>query len=105
MVDAIGAQRRHEGVGDLRLPNHFGKRLGPVAAVESGGHLSIVERVHDKPADIKGLLAHPPEPGYPCYVSVLGELAWMAPREEPVTSVKHKAECSPREFVCTQKCG
>jgi hypothetical protein len=28
-------------------------------------------------------LAHPPEPGYPCYVSVLGELAWMAPREEP----------------------
>ena len=31
----------------------------------------------------KGPLAHPPEPGYPCYVSVLGELAWMAPREEP----------------------
>lgn len=22
---------------------------------------------------------HPPEPGYPCYVSVLGELAWLAP--------------------------
>jgi hypothetical protein len=31
----------------------------------------------------KGPLAHPPEPGYPCYVSVLGELAWMASREEP----------------------
>ena len=54
VVDAIGAQGRHEGVGDLRLPNHFGKRLGPVAAVESGGHFSIVERVPDKPADIKG---------------------------------------------------
>jgi hypothetical protein len=27
--------------------------------------------------------AHPPEPGYPCCVSALGELAWMAPRGEP----------------------
>ncbi len=26
-------------------------------------------------------LAHPPEPGYPCFVSDLGELAWVAPRE------------------------
>ena len=34
------------------------------------------------PENLK-LLAHPPEPGYPCYVSVLGELAWVAPREEP----------------------
>ena len=32
-------------------------------------------------------LAHPPEPGYPCYVSVLGELAWLAPREEPISTV------------------
>src|SRR6218665_4194860 len=29
------------------------------------------------------LPAHPPEPGYPCVVSALGELAWMAPRGEP----------------------
>jgi len=29
------------------------------------------------------LLAHPPEPSYPCYVSVLGELAKLVPREEP----------------------
>ena len=36
-------------------------------------------------AETRGPLAHPPEPGYPCYVSVLGELAWMAPREEPST--------------------
>ncbi len=33
----------------------------------------------------RGLLTHPPEPGYPCCVSALGELAWMAPREEPET--------------------
>jgi hypothetical protein len=26
-------------------------------------------------------LAHPPEPGYPCFISDLGELAWLAPRE------------------------
>ena len=32
-------------------------------------------------------LAHPPEPGYPCYVSVLGELAWVAPRGEPKKSL------------------
>jgi hypothetical protein len=31
--------------------------------------------------------AHPPEPGYPCCISVLGELAWMAPRGEPSTSL------------------
>jgi hypothetical protein len=31
----------------------------------------------------KRLLAHPPELSYPCYVSVLGELAKIAPREEP----------------------
>jgi hypothetical protein len=33
---------------------------------------------------MKKLLAHPPEPSYPCYVSVLGELAEIAPREEPL---------------------
>jgi len=31
---------------------------------------------------MKRLSAHPAEPGYPCYVSVLGELAWMPPRGE-----------------------
>jgi len=31
----------------------------------------------------KGPLAHPPEPSYPCYVSVLGDSANLAPREEP----------------------
>lgn len=28
------------------------------------------------------LSANPAEPGYPCYVSVLGELAWMPSRGE-----------------------
>src|SRR5690606_19658686 len=31
--------------------------------------------------------AHPAEPGYPCYVSVLGELAWVPSRGEPSTSL------------------
>ena len=30
----------------------------------------------------KRLSAYPAEPGYPCYVSVLGELAWMPSRGE-----------------------
>lgn len=30
---------------------------------------------------MKRPLTHPPEPGYPCFVSDLGELAWVAPRE------------------------
>ncbi len=30
---------------------------------------------------VKRPLTHPPEPGYPCFVSDLGELAWVAPRE------------------------
>src|SRR5690606_18773211 len=33
----------------------------------------------------QGPSAHPAEPGYPCYVSVLGELAWMLPRGGPHT--------------------
>ena len=80
---------------------YVSESLWPISAIQCGSHDSIVLVFTDK----KGPLAHPPEPGYPCYVSVLGELAWMAPREEPVSSVKHTAECSPREFVCTQKCG
>jgi hypothetical protein len=46
---------------------------------ETRGGTGGVRRAKRRP------LAHPPEPGYPCYVSVLGELAWMAPREEPPT--------------------
>ena len=44
---------------------------------------SACPRFGVSPPHKKGPLAHPPEPGYPCCVSALGELAWMAPREEP----------------------
>ncbi len=37
-------------------------------------------------------LAHPPEPGYPCCVSALGELAWMTPREEPSPLYRYDRE-------------
>ena len=48
----------------------------------------------------KRLLAHPPEPGYPCYVSVLGELAKVAPREEPKFSLGHDAGWHQPGAVC-----
>jgi hypothetical protein len=35
----------------------------------------------------KRLPTHPPEPGYPCCISALGELAWMAPRGEPTSTL------------------
>ncbi len=50
-----------------------------------------VTRGQTHPANAKGPLAHPPEPGYPCCVSALGELAWMAPREEPSASLPARA--------------
>jgi hypothetical protein len=33
---------------------------------------------------MKELPAHPPEPSYPCYLSILGELAEVAPHGESV---------------------
>lgn len=59
------------------------------------------------PVKRKRLLAHPPEPGYPCYVSVLGELAWMAPREEPASILQTPegsatAPRPPRSDVATK---
>ena len=38
VVDAVGAQRRAQRVGHLRLADQLGERLGPVAAVEGGDH-------------------------------------------------------------------
>ena len=40
------------------------------------------ERPRAPPVAKERLSANPAEPGYPCYVSVLGELAWMPPRGE-----------------------
>ena len=40
------------------------------------------EKPGGQPRRKERLSANPAEPGYPCYVSVLGELAWMPPRGE-----------------------
>ena len=85
VVDAVRAQGRHEWLGHLRLPDHLGKSFWPITAIQCGSHASIVLARGDSHGTKKGPLAHPPEPGYPCFVSVLGELAWMAPREEPIS--------------------
>ena len=46
-------------------------------------YMLSIHFVFDVEATGKGRLpAHPPEPGYPCCVSALGELAWMPPRGE-----------------------
>ena len=42
MIDAIRPQSRHQRIGHLRLPDHFGERLGPVTAIQCGGHETIV---------------------------------------------------------------
>ncbi|OEI68585.1 hypothetical protein Cus16_1680 [Curtobacterium sp. ER1/6] len=46
-------------------------------------HDVVSQRHGDEVPGTQRLLTHPPEPGYPCCVSALGELAWMASREEP----------------------
>ncbi|OLP62822.1 hypothetical protein BJM39_11975, partial [Salmonella enterica subsp. enterica serovar Javiana] len=38
VVDPAGAQRLHERLGDVLLPDHVGEGLGPVAAVQGGAH-------------------------------------------------------------------
>ena len=38
VVDPVGAQCRHQRLGHLRLADHFGKCLGPIAAIERGNH-------------------------------------------------------------------
>ena len=61
--------------------SRFGDRVGE--SLDPPTRPTAARRAATGAQKQKGPLAHPPEPGYPCYVSVLGELAWMAPREEP----------------------
>ncbi len=42
VVDAVRAQRSHQGIGHLGLADHLGKGLWPVAAIQGGNHVSIV---------------------------------------------------------------
>ncbi len=45
--DAVAAQRGHEGLGHLGLPDHLAERLGTVAAVQSGRHALSLRRSGD----------------------------------------------------------
>ena len=42
VIHPIGAERGHERLGHLRLSDHLGERLRPVAAIQGGDHASIV---------------------------------------------------------------
>ena len=77
---------RHSGAAPVTLAGH-GYEKDP-------SRTSAQWRSPDYPCGSwvrKRLLAHPPEPGYPCYVSVLGELAKVAPHEEPKFSLGYDA--------------
>lgn len=41
---------------------------------------------------IKRLPAHPPEPSYPCYLSILGELAEVTPHGESACNSTPRAD-------------
>ena len=54
----------------------------PLFLADNPNTFDAAGRRADSRLGMKRLSAHPTEPGYPCYVSVLGELAWMPPRGE-----------------------
>ena len=58
--------------------------MGTLAALSPGLVIDTSQGrgVWGTPGGNVRLSANPAEPGYPCYVSVLGELAWMPPRGE-----------------------
>ena len=85
MIDPISRQCLHQWFGHLRLSDELRKRLGSVSSIKGSHHTVSLPGTHDH-TWVQGkerLPAHPPEPSYPCYVSVLGELAKLVPREEP----------------------
>ena len=85
MIDPISSESLHQWFGYLRLTDELRKRLGSVSSIEGSQHTVSLPGTHDQTwVEVKERLpAHPPEPSYPCYVSVLGELAKLVPREEP----------------------
>ena len=70
-----------KGIRDMCLSDELSKSLRTVSTIQSGDHSGSLPGGAGR-ATKKRLLAHPPEPSYPCYVSVLGELAKLVPREE-----------------------
>ena len=85
MIDPISIESLHQWFGHLRLTDELRKRLGSVSSIKGSHHTVSLPGTHDQTwVEVKERLpAHPPEPSYPCYVSVLGELARLVPREEP----------------------
>ncbi|KJL26900.1 hypothetical protein RL72_00808 [Microbacterium azadirachtae] len=47
VAHAVAAQRGHERIGHLRLPDHLPEVLGPVAAVQGCAHPTSLERARD----------------------------------------------------------
>ena len=46
VIHPVRAQGRHQRIGHLRLTDHFGKSLGPVAAIQGGNHEVNRSRSH-----------------------------------------------------------
>src|SRR5690606_13381090 len=76
-----GLDDPHEHEERDRRPE-TGEGAGAIGC-RGGGHRPILTAFLRKCLEKRRPSAHPTEPGYPCYVSVLGELAWMPSRGEP----------------------
>ncbi len=49
--------------------------------------------------EIKRLPAHPPEPSYPCYLSILGELAEVTPHGESIRILTYVTPADQSTFT------
>jgi hypothetical protein len=45
VIDLVGRERVTQWLGDVVLPDHLGKRLRPVAAIESKGGIHVVNSI------------------------------------------------------------
>ncbi len=99
VVDAVVvAAPADSGTGHVLLADDLGEGLGPVAAVQRGGHaphpnpgsrqthrpLAKVRPwgAHRPAVRQRGLPAHPAEPAYPCCLPALGGFGWIPPHGE-----------------------
>jgi len=96
VIRAVLAEGGAQRIRDLGLSDEFIERFRSIPTIESDCHPLRLLAPTDflwaaradrqlRPVERDGGTerppAHPPEPGYPCFVSDLGELAWVAPRE------------------------
>jgi hypothetical protein len=68
------------------LTDEFGKGFRSIATVKGLIHFSNLAPLYDRP--IKRPPAHPSEPSYPCYLSILGEFTKMTPHGESASILK-----------------